>query len=36
MQLDENDHQLLGFIELNVSDLYDAAGKQHGRSAEWR
>jgi hypothetical protein len=32
MQLDENDRQLLGFMELNGPDLCDAIGKQYGRS----
>jgi hypothetical protein len=32
MPLDEDSHQLLGFVELNARDLYDKVGKQYGRS----
>jgi hypothetical protein len=28
MDLDENDHQLLGFMEVNGPDLYDTVGSQ--------
>jgi hypothetical protein len=34
MPLDENDGQLLGLMEFNGSELYDAVGTQYGRSAE--
>jgi hypothetical protein len=32
MQLDENDHQLLGFMESNSSELRSIAGKHYGKS----
>jgi hypothetical protein len=31
MQLDENDHQLLGFIELSRPELHETIGRQHGK-----
>jgi hypothetical protein len=34
MPLDENSHQLLGSMDLNLRDLYDVVGKQYGRLAE--
>jgi hypothetical protein len=30
MPIDENDHQLLGFVELNGQELYNSIGKRHG------
>jgi hypothetical protein len=35
MDLDENDHQLLGFVELNGPDLYDIVGNQCSRSTTY-
>jgi hypothetical protein len=32
MRLDENDYQLLGFMEFNGPELYDVVGKQYGKS----
>jgi hypothetical protein len=32
MQLDENDHQLLGVLEFNGPELYGIVGKQYGKS----
>jgi hypothetical protein len=32
MDLDENDHQLIGFMELNGPDLYDTVGSQCSKS----
>jgi hypothetical protein len=32
MDLDENDYQLLGFMELNEPDLYDTVGSQCSKS----
>jgi hypothetical protein len=32
MPLDENDYQLLGFVEINGPELYDIVGKQYGTS----
>jgi hypothetical protein len=31
MGIDENDRQLLGFMELNGPDLYDTIGKLYGK-----
>jgi hypothetical protein len=31
MEMDGDDHQLLGFIELNGPDLYDGLGAAYGR-----
>jgi hypothetical protein len=35
MQLDEKDHQLLGFKAFNGPELYDIVGKQYGKSLTW-
>jgi hypothetical protein len=32
MQLDEDDYQLLGFMEFNGPELYEVVGKQYGKS----
>jgi hypothetical protein len=33
MQSGENNHQLLGFAELNGPELYNSLGRQHGKPA---
>jgi hypothetical protein len=36
MQLDENNRQPLGFMELNGPELYDIVGKQYGQWPTYR
>jgi hypothetical protein len=31
IELSDKERQLLGFMEVNVSELYDSIGKLHGR-----